>query len=215
VDSLFRRAVAGLLNGDGCRNWGIRCDPMGFHQFAFVGCALDDPPSDTEHARENVAGPVGAARETQWSEWFCAQSPGKSLACCGNLNNHALTPSSSSGGQRILFSCLHSPSSPALTREPSPRRGAAHGAPARNGSTLPRRPTGSCEFAARLTASLVTCSSRRSSTTLPIPERRARRSGGWRAVATEVRRHIGAIWTARSARTLAGTLRCGRQQVKT
>jgi hypothetical protein len=81
---------------------------MRFHQFAFVGCALDDPPSDTEHAREHVAGPVGAARETQWSEWFCAQSPGKSLACCGNLNNHAATPSSSSGGQRILFSCLHS-----------------------------------------------------------------------------------------------------------
>jgi hypothetical protein len=40
------------------------------------------------------------------------------------------------------------------------------------------------------------------------------RSGGWGAVATEVRRHIGGIWTVRSARTLAGTLRSGLQHVK-
>ena len=38
---------------------------------------------------------------------------------------------------------------------------------------------------------------------------RERRMGGWGAVAAEVGRQLGGEWTARSVRTLAGTLRCG------
>ena len=61
----------------------------------------------------------------------------------------------------------------------------------------------------RFSDSVVLVHKRDTVTPAAILDRERRRMGGWGAVAAEVGRQLGGEWTARSVRTLAGTLRCG------
>lgn len=44
---------------------------------------------------------------------------------------------------------------------------------------------------------------------------RERRDGGWGAVSGDVSRAVGEVWTARSLRTVIGTLEKARQHIET